>query len=132
MTRSRSQNAQLFLIIGDLVTMALVTIFGFTAHQELSSASLQRILAVFLPMVVAWLAMLPFSRVYDLKIASTTSHLWRPFWAMVVCMPIAMWLRSAWLNTDMVPLFVMVMAVSSGLAILAWRAIFIWLGGDKV
>ena len=121
----------MILIIGDLITFALVTAAGFATHRELDTAPLKRILAVFLPVLVGWLVILPFSRLYDLEIAFDARQLWRPFWAMVVCMPFAMWLRSAWLNTTVIPLFVLVMAGISALAILAWRVVFLWLGRTR-
>lgn len=132
MSKFKLQAAQYVLILGDLLTLALVTAAGFATHRELGTAPLERILAVFLPLLAAWLAILPFSRVYDLELASQACHLWRPFWAMVVCMPFAMWLRSAWLNTTVIPLFVLVMAGISALAILAWRAAFVWLGRKRI
>jgi hypothetical protein len=120
--------AQWVLVAGDLLVFAIVTAAGFATHRELNMAAWQRILAVFLPLLGGWLAILPFSHVYDLDKAFDARQLWRPFWAMVVCMPFAMWLRSAWLQTTVIPLFVFVMAGISALAILAWRAIFLWLG----
>ena len=121
-------SGQIVLIGGDLAVMALVTLAGFATHQELGTAPLPRILAVFLPMVAAWLALLPFARLYDLELASQARHLWRPVWAMLLCMPFAMWLRAAWLNGTVLPLFVLVMAGTSALGILVWRAAFVWLG----
>jgi hypothetical protein len=123
--------AQIVLIVGDLIVMALVTLAGFATHQELGTAPLTRILAVFLPMLAGWLAILPFSRVYDLASAVDWRQLWRPFWAMVVAMPFAMWLRSAWLGTAVIPLFVFVMAGISSLAIFVWRAAFVGLGRKR-
>jgi hypothetical protein len=131
MNKPTLNTAQMQLIAGDLVTFALVTAAGFATHRELGTAPLVRILAVFLPLLAGWLAILPFSRLYDLEIAYDARQLWRPFWAMVVCMPFAMWLRSAWLNTTVIPVFVLVMAGISALAILVWRAVFVWLGRNR-
>lgn len=131
MSKFKLQTAHILLGIGDLIILAMVTAAGFATHRELDTAPLQRILAVFLPLLAAWLAILPFSRVYDLELASQARSLWRPFWAMVLCVPFAMWLRSAWLKTTVIPLFVLVMAAVSALAILAWRAAFVWLGRKR-
>ncbi len=131
MNKPKLETAQILLITGDLITFALVTAAGFATHRELETTRLVRILAVFLPLLAGWLAILPFSRIYDLESAFNARQLWRPFWAMVVCMPFAMWLRSAWLNTTVIPLFVLVMAGISALAILAWRVIFLWLGRKR-
>jgi len=128
MGKFKLQVAHRLLIVGDLVVMMLVTIAGFATHGELASPPVKRILAVLLPMIVAWLVILPFSRVYDLEFASQVRHLWRPFLAMVFCTPFALWLRAAWLNTAVIPIFVFVMMGVNSLAMLAWRAIFVLMG----
>lgn len=131
MNRLRLESAQIILILGDLFIFALVTAAGFATHRELDTALWQRILAVFLPVLAGWLAILPFSHLYNLELALDAKQLWRPFWAIIVSMPFAMWLRSAWLNTTVIPIFVLVMAGISSLAILSWRAMFLWLGRKR-
>jgi hypothetical protein len=131
MKKNKLQSAQIILLAGDLLTFVIVTAIGFATHRELTINAWERILAVFLPLLAGWLAILPFSRVYDLDIALNTRQLWRPFWAMIVCMPFAMLLRSVWLGTAVIPLFVFIMAGTSALAILVWRAVFVWLGRTR-
>jgi len=113
------------LIAGDIITLGLVTAYGFTSHNELGSAG-WRMLTTFLPLVVAWILVSPHLGVFEAARLSDFRQLWRPFWAMVLAGPLAAWLRGAWLKTSIVPLFVLIISGVSALALLAWRFLF-WL-----
>jgi len=116
---------RLILICGDVVVFGLVTLFGFSSHQTLGTAG-SRMLATFIPLVVGWGLIAPFLGVYDPDRAADWRQLWRPFWAMVLAGPMVGWLRGAWLDQVILPIFVVVLGGVSALAILAWRAAF-WL-----
>ena len=111
------------LMIGDLITLALVTGLGFATHGTLGSAGF-RILTTFLPLLIAWAAVAPFLGVYDPERALEARQLWRPFWAMVIAAPLAAWLRGVWLDAPILWIFVVVLGGFSALGILAWRAIY--------
>lgn len=111
------------LVIGDLITLALVTVFGFATHGTLGSAG-ARLLTTFLPLLISWLAAAPALGVYDPQRAADARQLWRPFWAMILAAPLAAWLRGAWLNAPILPIFVLVLGGFSALGVLAWRAAF--------
>ncbi|MGD9091429.1 MAG: DUF3054 domain-containing protein [Anaerolineales bacterium] len=115
----------LLLILGDVVTLALVTVFGFASHDELGTAGV-RMLTTFIPLVVAWLLIAPHLKVFDLAIVSNPRQLWRPFWAMVLAAPMATWMRGAWLRSPILPIFVVILGGVSALALFAWR-LFFWL-----
>jgi hypothetical protein len=115
-----SRNAQ----IGDLITLALVTGFGFATHGTLGTAG-SRMLTTFVPLLVAWAAVAPFLGAYDPERAGRASQLWRPFWAMVLAGPLAAWLRAVWLNAPILWVFVLVLGGFSALGILAWRALYL-------
>lgn len=127
------KRAIVILLAGDLLTLALVTVYGFANHQELSTAG-GRILATFLPLVLSWLFMSPLSGVYDLERAFDPRQLWRPFWAMVLAGPMAGWLRAmilGWLQgvptgLPILPIFVVVIGGISALALLVWRSIYLF------
>ena len=118
------------LVIGDLVTLTLVTVVGFASHGEATSAGL-RMLTTWIPLIAAWFLIAPFYGVYENDKAAQYSQLWRPFWAMVIAGPMAGWMRSVilglvnhnGLNTPILPIFVVVLGGFSALAIVAWRAI---------
>jgi hypothetical protein len=111
------------LIIGDLITLALITGFGFATHGTLGSAGF-RILTTFTPLLIAWVAVAPFLGAYDPERALDARQLWRPFWAMVIAAPLAAWLRGVWLNAPILWIFVLVLGGFSSLGILAWRAVY--------
>jgi hypothetical protein len=111
------------LIIGDIITIALVTGFGFATHGTLGSAGL-RLFTTFIPLLIAWFAVAPFLGAYDPQRALMVTQLWRPFWAMVLAAPMAAWLRGAWLNAPILTIFVLILGGVSALGILAWRAVY--------
>ena len=116
-------SSTVWLIIGDIFTLALVTLFGFASHNELGTAG-SRMLTTFLPLVFAWLLISPWLGVFDAAITSNPRQLWRPFWAMILAGPMAGWIRGAWLQSPILPIFVVILGGVSALAILAWRALF--------
>ncbi len=112
-----------WLVIGDALTMALVTAVGFASHGTLGTAGM-RMLTTYVPLLVAWFLIAPYLGVYDLEFAGEIRQLWRPFWAMVLAAPFAAWLRGAWLGTAILPIFVVVLGGFSALGILAWRILY--------
>lgn len=111
------------LIIGDVITLIVVTAIGFATHGTLGSAGF-RILTTFVPLLIAWVAVAPFLGAYDLARARRVDQLWRPFWAMILAAPLASWLRAVWLNAPILWIFVLVLGGFSALGILAWRALY--------
>ena len=123
--RNRSNIQRYYLIIGDTLTLAIVTVFGFASHGTAGTAG-SRMLTTFIPLLVAWLLVAPHLKVYDPEIALDVRQLWRPFWAMVLAGPMAAWLRGVLLNSPILPVFVVILGGVSALAILAWRGLY-WL-----
>jgi hypothetical protein len=114
------------LILGDIITLALVTAFGFASHGTLGSAGM-RMLSTFIPILIAWVLLAIPHNAFKLEIANQFRELWRPFWAMVLAAPLAAFLRGLWLGTPILPVFVLVLGGVSALAILIWRAIYLGL-----
>ena len=117
------------LIVGDILVFALVTLVGFASHNELGSAGVH-MLTTFIPLLVGWFLIAPFSGVYKMEYLLDPRQLWRPFWTMVLAGPMAGWIRGAWLDQVILPIFVVVLGGVSALAILAWRTLF-WLGWSR-
>jgi Protein of unknown function (DUF3054) len=113
----------LWLLVGDIVTLGLVTIFGFATHGTLGSAGV-RILSTFLPVVMSWFLVAPFLGAYRLEWVVNWRQLWRPFWAMVLAAPFAAWMRAVWLENVVIPIFVVVLGGISAIAILIWRLVY--------
>lgn len=130
MSQIAKTTPSVILVAGDIITLALVTVFGFASHGEAGTAGL-RMLTTFAPLIVAWFFVAPFFGVYEPQRAAEYRQLWRPFWAMIVAGPMAAWLRSVMLgmtnqnglNTPIWPVFVVVLGGVAALAVLAWRLI---------
>jgi hypothetical protein len=111
------------LLVGDAITLGVVTVIGFASHDTLGTAG-SRILITYLPLLGAWLLVAPHLRAFDITRASKVNQLWRPIWAMVLAAPWAAWLRGLWLAIPISPIFVAVIGGSSAVAILVWRSLY--------
>ena len=114
------------LVFGDLLTLALVTLFGFATHGTMTTAGM-RMLTTFIPLLVAWFLVAPHLGVFDRALAGDWRQLWRPLWAMLLAAPFAAFLRGAWLNSAIMPVFVVVLGGVSALGLLAWRGLWVWI-----
>jgi hypothetical protein len=119
---------QAVLIIGDVLTLFLVTVAGFASHDELMKSGL-RLLSTFIPLCAAWFLVSPHLGVFNVPQVHDLKQLWRPFWAMVLAAPLAGWLRAVWLGTQVLPVFVLIIGGISALSLLVWRAVFLAAGG---
>jgi len=118
------------LLAGDLLVLALVTLVGFAAHGTLATAG-GRMLTTFIPLSVAWLLLAPYLGVFDRSLAGDWRQLWRPVWAMLLAAPLAAFLRGAWLNSPILPVFVVVLAATNALGLLVWRSLYAWVVNRK-
>lgn len=123
----RKERAQkLTLLAGDLLALAVVTLYGFASHDTLLTAG-THMLTTFLPLAVSWLLVGPHLGVYNVQRSTDWRQLWRPFWAMVLAGPLAAWMRAVLLgSTPILPLFVVVLGGFAALGLLAWRLLY-WL-----
>ncbi len=126
MKATRNSRWAIWMIVGDILALGLVKLFGFDSNDELDSAG-SRMLTTFIPLVIAWLMVAPFLGAYDFSRLKYPIQLWRPFYAMILAGPLAAFLRGVMLgNAPILPVFVVVIGGISALALLAWRALF-WL-----
>ena len=127
----RFSKQHVFLLIGDCVVFAIVTIFGFARHETLDTAGF-RMLTTFVPVVIAWLLVAPHLSVYDIEYIIRLRDLWRPPWAMVLAAPMAAFLRGVWLGMPIIPIFVVVIGVGNAIAILIWRVLYFFMISKRV
>jgi hypothetical protein len=114
------------LVVGDVVSLAVVTLFGFSFHETLDSSRLYRMLATLLPLSVGWFLVGAHVGVFDLGKVSRPSQLWRPVWTMVLAGPLAGLLRAIMLASPaIVPIFVLVLMSVGAAGMLLWRVIFL-------
>ncbi|GAB4458018.1 MAG: hypothetical protein Kow0070_11040 [Anaerolineales bacterium] len=113
------------LIFGDLLAIALVTVIGFATHGEADLSFLPRMLAAFIPLTLSWLLLAPWFGLFQAEIVSTPKQLWRSVFAMLFAAPFAALLRGLWLNAPIIPIFAVVLASTSALGMLIWRALYL-------
>ncbi len=113
-----------FLLIGDVVVLLGVTLFGFASHDRLD-ASVFRLLTTFVPLLVGWGLIGVHVGVFDPARTTDPRQLWRPFWAMVLAGPFVGWLRGVFLGSGVAPLFVVILGGVSALSLLAWRSLYL-------
>jgi hypothetical protein len=116
-------NTKRTLFLGDTLVLVLVTIYGFATHGEIGNFI--RMLTTFIPLTFSWFILAPFFGLYDENLASQISQLWRVILAMIAVVPLAAWLRGLWLQTPILPIFVLVLGVVCIIAMLLWRSLYL-------
>ncbi|MBN1303614.1 MAG: DUF3054 domain-containing protein [Anaerolineales bacterium] len=116
------------LVLGDLVALVVITLTGFATHGEIDTVYLPRMLATLTPLVISWFLVAPWLALFDLEVASSLKSIWRISLAAFLAAPMMAVLRAAVLGTAALPLFVLVMGVSTALGMLAWRGIWLFYG----
>jgi hypothetical protein len=114
-----------FLIVGDIFAIFIVTLIGFATHGELGVSFVPRMAAMFFPLLFAWFLLSPVLGLFQRDTTSNPSQLWRPALAMVFAAPLAAVLRGFLLNAPILPIFAAVLAATSALGMFLWRGFFI-------
>ena len=113
------------LVIGDIVTILLITLIGFATHNEADIAFLPRMAVIFFPLVIAWLMIVPWFGLFQPEIIFNPKQLWRPAFAMIFVAPFTVVLRGLILNTPIIPIFAVVLSVTSAFGMVVWRGFYI-------
>lgn len=111
-------------LIGDVVVLALMTVAGFATHLTLKDFGRMTLTAV--TALAAWAAVAWFMGVYRSDVIVDPRATWRVAWAWLVAAPLATFLRGAVLARDIPPVFVMVVILTNGFALVAWRIYLGW------
>jgi hypothetical protein len=120
----------LWLITGDIIVFLIVTLIGFIQHATLTTAG-WRILATFIPLVAAWLIVSPGFGVFSDAGSQPVRWVLKAVWAALIAVPTAALFRGLWLNSPILPIFVMVLAAASALLMFIWRGLFCYLSSRK-
>ena len=113
------------LLVGDLVALGLVTVAGLFFHMH---ASIARLPYTWLPWGVAWLLVAGSFGLLGGEGPRQWASLPRVIGAAVLAAPLAGLLRELMQGGDAIlVLFIFIMAGTTGLALLVWRALYIWL-----
>lgn len=115
---------QTTLIIGDMITLAVITVIGFASHGETELALFPRMLTTYIPLVVSWFLIAPWLGLFDPQITSSPKQLWRPLLAMLLAAPMTAILRAAMLKGVALPLFALILGSSAAIGMLIWRGIW--------
>jgi len=113
------------LFIGDLLALAIVTVIGFTTHGEAGAAFLPRMAAAWLPLSISWFAIAPFFGLFSSGTTTDLKQLWRPALAMFFAGPLAVVMRGLILNAPIIPIFGVVLSLTSALGVVIWRAVYL-------
>jgi len=114
------------LILGDIIAIAIITVVGFASHGETGLAFLPRMGTTFFPLLVSWFLIAPWLGLFDEQVIQNRRLFWRPALAMILAAPMATILRAALLNSAALPLFTIILGVTSALGLLIWRALYSW------
>ena len=125
------KNSIRFLILGDVLAIAIVTFIGFATHGETDLSFLPRMAAAFFPLTIAWFLLSPWFGLFKQEVASNPKQLWRPVLAMLFAAPLATVLRGLILNAPIIPVFAVVLASTSGFGMMVWRFIYFLLSREK-
>jgi len=115
------------LYVGDTVAILFVTLIGFITHRETDFSFLPRFLAAFVPLTVAWFLLAPWFGLFVSDVISNPKQLWRPLLAMLFAAPLAVVVRGLILNAAILPIFAIVLAVTSAFGLAVWRGLYVFL-----
>ncbi len=131
------------LILGDTLTLLIITLIGFATHGETSISFLPRMLTTFIPLLIGWFLLAPwfglftptqpppFSkgkwgrwRVTRGSLREATEGVIKAGLAMLFAGPLAVVLRGLILNAPIIPIFAVVLSATSALGMMIWRALY--------
>ncbi|WP_299024190.1 DUF3054 domain-containing protein [uncultured Thermanaerothrix sp.] len=110
-----------WIILGDGFVLLGVTLAGEITHGLTLASS--RWLSTFIPLLIGWALSAPALGLYQLTLASRLGVSGRALRAALLTVPLAAWLRGFWLQTTVIPLFVLVLTATVGVGMAVWREI---------
>ena len=112
------------LILGDILAIGFITLIGFATHGERDLSFLPRIAATFFPLVIGWFLLAPRLGLFQDEVIHNARQLWRPVLTALFAAPLAAVLRGFILNAPIIPIFAVVLGVTSALGMAVWRALY--------
>lgn len=119
------------LIFGDILAIALLTFIGFATHGEAGLSYLPRMLTTFVPLTFAWFLLAPWLGLFQAEATAAFRGLWRVGLTMLFAAPFAAVLRGLILNAPIIPIFVVVLSLSSAFGMVVWRGAYLLLSRNK-
>ena len=118
----------MILILGDILAIAIVTFIGFATHGEAGLSFLPRMAAIYLPLSIAWFVLAPFLGLFRQEIISNPKQLWRPALTAFFAAPLAAVLRGFLLNAPVIPIFAIVLGMTTAVGMVLWRSVYLFFG----
>lgn len=115
------------LFLGDLLAILLITIIGFASHGETGISFLPRMAAVFFPLSISWLVLALGLGLFQPEAVASIRELWRPALGMIFAASLAAILRGLLLHAPILPIFAVVLGITSAIGMLIWRGIYMFL-----
>jgi hypothetical protein len=112
------------LILGDILAIALITILGFVTHGEAGLTFLPRVAAIYFPLSISWFLLAPALGLFQQETASDPKKLWRPALTALFAAPLATVMRGLILNAPIIPIFAVVLGVTSAFGMVIWRSVY--------
>jgi hypothetical protein len=115
------------LYVGDFLAIALITFIGFATHGEADLAFLPRMAAAFFPLSISWFLLASTLGLFNNETSFHPKLLWRVALTALFAAPLAAVLRGFILNAPIIPVFAAVLATTTALGMVIWRALyFLW------
>ena len=118
----------IILILGDLLAIAVVTFIGFATHGEAGLSFLPRVAAIYFPLSFSWFLLAPFMGLFQKETIDNLKQLWRPLLAVLFAAPLAAVLRGFLLNAPVIPIFAIVLGVTTAVGMVIWRSVYLLFG----
>ncbi len=120
-------NKKTILILGDIISLAILTVIGFATHGETGFSFLPRMGVIWLPMLFGWFVLSPWFGLSDEQVIISPRNLWRIILVMLFVAPLAATVRAALLGAAMLPLFPLILGGSNAIGMMVWRWIYIFI-----
>lgn len=114
----------ILLLVDDAIAILVVTMIGLGFHQ-MGAVLWDRLSFTFVPFYGAWVLAAAALQLYSPARAGDWRQLWRVAAAAVVAALPAAALRSLWLGTPLVPVFVLVMGLAMTAGLFISRGLYI-------
>jgi hypothetical protein len=130
------------LVIGDTLTLLIVTLIGFATHGETSISFLLRMLTTFIPLLIGWFLLAPWFQLFTpTQPPPNPEGIWgrwreategakRVALAMLFAGPLAVVLRGLILNAPIIPIFAVVLSATSAFGMMIWRTLYFLLSRE--
>ena len=111
------------LILGDTLALLVLTVIGFVSHGETDASYLPRAAAMFGPYLAGWFALAPAMRLFYADLVRSARQLWRPALTGLFAGQLAVTLRGLLLQSDVQPLFAVIIGATTAFGMFVWRGI---------